>query len=146
MSNQQLDMVLSFFKADVRNKQGNEYCPKTIYELDIALQHYLRSNDRQIDLLESSDFVKMRFVLDSRMLSRHGMGLNKKQALVINAEQEDTLWEKGLLGNDTPQKLLDTMVFYMGLNFALRAGTEHRNLRIGPLTQIKLHTTPSRRR
>ncbi|XP_060603118.1 zinc finger MYM-type protein 2-like, partial [Ruditapes philippinarum] len=148
MSNQQVDMVLSFFIAEVRNKQGKEYCPKTIYELVIALQHYLRSNDRQVNLLESSDFVKMRSVLDSRMkdLSRQGWGLNKKQTLIINAEQEDTLWGKRLLGNDTPQKLLDTMVFYMGLNFALRAGMEHRNLRIGPLTQIKLHTTPTGRR
>ncbi|XP_060603803.1 zinc finger MYM-type protein 2-like [Ruditapes philippinarum] len=149
MSNQQLDMVLSFFIAEVRNKQGKEYCPKTIYELVIALQHYLRSNDRQINLLESSDFVKMRSVLDSRMkdLSMQGLGLNKKQALIINAEQEDTLWEQGLLGNlDTPQKLLDTMVFYMGLNFALRAGKEHWNLRIGSSTQIKLHSTPTGRR
>jgi hypothetical protein len=49
--------------------------------------------------------------------------------------------EKGLLENDAPHKRLDTMVSYMGLNFAFRAGKEQRNMRIGTLTQIKLHTS-----
>ncbi|KAL5016718.1 hypothetical protein ScPMuIL_006307 [Solemya velum] len=30
---------------------------------------------------------------------------------------------------DTPQLLLDTLVYLLGLNFALRAGNDHKNLR-----------------
>ena len=42
---------------------------------------------------------------------------------------EERLWNEGVLGDDTPKKLLDTLVFCFGLNFTLRSGQEHRNLR-----------------
>ena len=35
----------------------------------------------------------------------------------------------GVLGDTTPQKLVDTILYMFGVHFALRAGTEHRNLR-----------------
>ena len=39
---------------------------------------------------------------------------------------------EGLLGDKTPQSLLDTMVFYNRLFFPLRSGQEHRQLRSEP--------------
>ena len=52
----------------------------------------------------------------------------KKHAEALTIEDEDKLWEEGLLGATTPHTLLDTMVYMCGLYFALRSGKEHRDL------------------
>jgi hypothetical protein len=43
-----------------------------------------------------------------------------------------TLWDKGLLGDATPQTLLDTIIFYNRLFFALRSRLKHCQLRRDP--------------
>ena len=54
-------------------------------------------------------------------------------------EEENGLWELGLLGNLNAQTLLDKMVWMCGLHFALHSGLEHQNLRPD---QIKLFEPP----
>lgn len=62
--------------------------------------------------------------LDAEMkrLQTMGLGSKVKQAEPITEEEEE------LLGDHTPQALLDTMVYMIGLYFALRSGREHREL------------------
>ncbi|XP_065182263.1 zinc finger MYM-type protein 2-like [Sycon ciliatum] len=61
-----------------------------------------------------------------------------KQALAIWPEDEDVLWKSGVLGRRNPKQLVDTMFCLVGRNFALRSGEEHRALRFGSTSQIKL--------
>ena len=67
-----------------------------------------------------------------KRLQQLGVGATKKQAEILTELEEEILWERGLLGDHSPQTLLDTIVFYMGLYFALRSGKEHRQLRSSP--------------
>jgi len=59
--------------------------------------------------------------LDAKLqsIASKGVGSKKRQAEVISEEEEQLLWDKGLLGESNPQQLLDTIGFYNGLYFAL---------------------------
>ena len=61
---------------------------------------------------------------------------SRKQAAIITLGEEDFLWSKGVLGSENAKQLLNTMVYLIGLNFALRGGQEHRTLRSGPTSQL----------
>ena len=39
------------------------------------------------------------------------------------------MFDEGILGEDNPQKLLNTIIYMMGLHLALRGGVEHSHLR-----------------
>jgi hypothetical protein len=62
----------------------------------------------------------------------------------ISDAMEDILWKKGLLGSGSPQLLLNTMVYLLGLHFAaLRGRDKHRRLRPN---QLSVKTTSNGRR
>ncbi len=65
--------------------------------------------------------------LDSEMkrLQATGLGSKVNKADVISEEAEETLWQKKLLGDHSPQSLVDTVLYMNGLYFALRSGSEH---------------------
>ena len=70
-------------------------------------------------------------------LRKSGVGINKQQSEAITYEEEETLWQKGILGDDRPDVLRDTMVWMCGMFFALRGGGELRQLKMQQLS-IKL--------
>ena len=147
MTNEELVEALSYFIVEVRNESGKEYRPNSIYEIIISIQHHLRASGKFVNFLDDNVYSKLKSVLDAKMksLSKQGLGIDKKQADVISVEQEEILWSTGILGSDKPQQLLNTMVYLIGLNFALRAGQEHRNLRFGKDSQILFKRDPSGR-
>ena len=67
------------------------------------------------------------------------MGGITSQAEVITPDQMEYLWQNGFLGSDTPELLRNIILFLFGNCFALRAGQEHRNLRMKN-SQLSLYT------
>lgn len=117
MDTTSLNNHLCNFITEVRNKEGTNYRPYTIYEIVISIQHFLRQNGNFVSFLDDNDFLKMRQVLDARMkeVSKTGLGSLHRRADIISPEQESILWGKDLLGSNTPTKMLDTLVFSFGL-------------------------------
>ena len=110
---------------------GNEYPGKTLYQLVVSIQRYLNEQDINWKLVDGPDFKNLRVVLDNLLKERalQNIGITKHQAQFIPVEFENELWEKGILGEETPEKLRNTVLFLVGINCALHAGDKHHELR-----------------
>ena len=118
------------FVREIKKINGHEYPPNTIRELVIMVQMYLNERGIYWKLLEHEGFVNLRNVVDNTMKERHSMGLGvRTSADVISLNHENLLFEKGVLGEENPTKLLKTVIYMIGMHCALRGGMEHSNLR-----------------
>ena len=147
LNRRELQYWLTRFVLEVRKRDGSEFPPNTLHHISCGLMRHLRWNGQpSIDFFTDSDFSEFKATLDAEMkpLQSEGIGSKKKQAEVLPQDDEELLWRRGLLGDATPQTLVDTMVFMNGLYFALRSGKEHRQLRSDPC-QIELIERPGER-
>ena len=147
MAQDEIQHSSSQFIVEVRKRDGTVYPPNILHHIAWGLMRYLRWNGRpDINFFKDPEFSNFRASLDAEMkqLQSQGEGSKMKQAEMLTEEEENTLWEKGYLGDATPQSLLDTMVFYNGLYFALRSGKERCQLQSRPC-QIQVIETSGQR-
>ena len=117
------------FIREVKKIDGSEFPPATLREIIIMIQMYLHENSISWKLLDGESFVNLRNVVDNTMKERTAMGLGvRKSASVISLDQENKMFDDGILGEDNPTKLLETVIYMLGLHLALR-GVEHSCLR-----------------
>ena len=105
------------FILEIRKKDGNEFPPNSLHHLVCGLMCYLRHHGRpEVDSFKDPDFSSFRTSLDAEMkrLQSLGVGSNLsacRQAEILTKKDENVLWEQGLLGDSSPQALLDIIVF-----------------------------------
>ena len=122
--------MCKFIAEVVKVKDGSDYPGCTLYQMCVVIQKYLFSNGLKWKLIEG-DFDRLRNVLDNIMKDRAArcIGTVVKRAQFLSVEKENEMWEKGILGEDNPNQLRDTVLFLLGLNIGLRAGDEHYYMR-----------------
>ena len=57
-----------------------------------------------------------------KRLKAAGIASKSRKAEPLTEQEEELLWDQGILGDSTPQALLNTVFFQNGINFALRSG------------------------
>lgn len=121
---------------------GQDFPPRTLKEVIALIQHFFNHKlRRKLSLFNDIEFIESREVLDAQMkfLAREGNVKPKRRADIISRDMEDQLWSTGLLGSDSPKKLLETLIYLLGLHLGLRACSEHKALEYE--RQIKLVVT-----
>ena len=126
--------------CETRKEDGSKYPPSSLHCLLAGLLRHMRSIDPACpNILDTSDvrFRDLHSTIDAtfRKLREDGVGAEVKHASVITKQEENLLWEKGVLGTKSPLSLLRSVFYYNGKSFCLRGGKEHRNLKISQLTR-----------
>ena len=109
----ELDYWLSRFVLEVCRKDGNCYPSNTLHQLCCGILRFLREVKPSIDTFKNPEFASFRKTLDAEMKhleATQDVSKGAKKAEPLSATDEEILWEKGLLGPDSPQTLIDTMV------------------------------------
>ena len=143
MDSTQLNKWLAAYIAETRKVNGDTYPPSTLQSLLSGLLRHMRSVDatQAPNIFDKSDpaFKELHSTMDSlyRKLRAAGIGAEKHSAKPFTKQDENKLWEQGIMGTCSPTSLLRAVFFYNGKNFCLRGGEEHRNLKLSLLKRTE---------
>ena len=135
---------LARFVCETCNASGRKYPASTIHSLLSGLLRQARAiNPDCQNFLDPKDarFREMHNIINHyfRELLADGVGAEVEHTSLISIEEENELWEKGILRTDTPQALLNAVFYLNDKHFCLRGGKEHRRLKI---SQVVQHDNP----
>ena len=121
MNEESLSHWLTRFVLEVRKMDGTEYPPNTLHHIVCGIMRHLRNENYTVDIFKDKEFSQFRSSLDAEMkrLQSKGIGSVHKQAEPFTKEEEELLWENKILGDHSPEALLNTMIYMNGLYFAL---------------------------
>ena len=132
---------LQRFVSEARRVDGTPYPPKTLYQILCGLLRY--SKEHQTDppnFLDRKDtrFKKLHGTCDVvfRALHQSGIGSKKTSAKVILDEDEEKLWQAGVLNTTTPIGLQRAVFYYIGKACCLRGGEEQRGLKPSQFSRL----------
>ena len=109
----ELQADLCDFIVEIRKENGEQYPPSSMYDLISGLSLYLEREHGFTNKLVSGAFRSVRNTLDNIMKKRTAEGVGgRPERDPILEEHEQVLWEKGILGEDSPDKLRQTVLFF----------------------------------
>ena len=135
----ELDMVLQNFFAELKKKDGTDYEPESLRTMLAALDRFFRSSGCKYSIAKDKEFIESRKVLNGKAieLREHGKGKRKNRADPLTEEEEELLWEKGVLGDANPVSLNHTVFYVLSQHFGTRGRQEHHQIRVEELKFVK---------
>lgn len=126
-----------------RNHEGKPYTPNSLTMILWGIQRYMvNKNSNSLRFMDSKDpqFSDLHRTICCTFASLHEKGIGvTKHTETLTPEEENRLWELGLLGTDTPLTLQRAVFFSTGKAFCIRGG--ERNLKP---SQFRRESNPDR--
>ena len=123
--------VLPTFINEIKRTDGQDYPPNTVYSIIVMMQLFFEKKGKTWKLLDGKLFNSVKNTVDNIMKRRSMARIAQKvkHSEPISITDEEEMWDFGILGEETPDTLRNTVMYLIGLTFALRGGKEHRALR-----------------
>ena len=105
------------------------------------LNYYLTKEVRRdLNIMKDKEFLENRMALNAAMSESADTGLvaGSNASEPIPNDEEDLLFESGILGASTPKHILNTAIYLLAVHTSVRGGAELRNLRAGESSQFRL--------
>ena len=102
MTTQQMQYWMTRFVLEVRKKSGEVYPPNSLHHITAGIMRHVRCTGQPgVDFFKDTEFADFRRSLDAEMkrLQQLGVGSTRKQAETLTEAEEESLWDKGLLGD-----------------------------------------------
>ena len=104
--------ALCLFATEIVRLDDKDFPPKSVKGLIYNIQMHMFANGYPWRLFDPLHFHDLRNTVDNVMKLRTRQGLGEiKKAGIISFAMEEILWSKGVLGEDSPIKLLFTVFF-----------------------------------
>ena len=129
---QELDRVLQEFYCHIRKQNGDEYEPDSLRTMLAALDRHLSGCGCSYSIIKDREFKESRLVLNGKaiQLRENGKGKKSKKADPLTAEEEEILWNTGVLGGNNPKSLNHTVFYIISQHFGTRGRQEHHQIRV----------------
>ena len=97
-----------------------------------ALDQHLSGRGCSYSIIKDREFKESRLVLNGKaiQLRENGKGKKSKKADPLTAEEEEILWNTGVLGGDNPKSLNHTVFYIISQHFGTRGRQEHHQIRV----------------
>ena len=107
--------------------------------MQARLRRYLKEKGYAKDIVNDECFAGADRVLEdnARNLRETGLGKRPNRACSLTEEEENILWDCGLLGDSSPKALLNTMWLLLCQHFGLRGRQEHHDMMVEYFTTRK---------
>ena len=78
----------------------------------------MQKYQNDVNIFQDIEFKPLKNCCDSLFeLHAKGIGADRKEMPALSSDEEDKLWETGVIGIDNPLALLRAVFFYNGKNF-----------------------------
>ena len=125
LSVNEINYWFSRLALEVRKVDGGEYKHEVLYSLFCGLNRSIQVKHPALSIFNSPELKPLQQALDGRLKELQASQKPvKKRADAVSV----TVWNTGVLGTDSPDSVINTLLFLTGKLFALRGGKEQREL------------------